>query len=140
MNFKTRPDEGFAEMRARMQRVLDEILKAKIEVRGGKRLWCGHSRPREERQRGDHAAHVRRIIRAVKPEMEEVLDVEYASGSSWIGDEKLSSAVEGPVGREESQLYRQEGGGQAWIDLTAIAAAVGRTVKDVERAAAEQKR
>ena len=141
LNFLVRRDEGFQGMRGRMQQVLDGVMSAGITLSSGKKLWCSHSRPREERLRGDHAALVRRTVRALRPEKEAELDIEYSSGSSWLQEFKLSSASVPPEGKEKCTMYVAEGQPNGpWIDVTSLAHCLGKTEKAVREAIGEQKR
>ena len=135
LNFKARGGEGYSDVRDRMQRVLDGIMASGTVLRSGKKMWCGHSRPREERARGDHAAHVRRVVRQVRPDQENSLEVEYSTGSSWIGERKLSSAVLPPDERAKAGVHRRGGAEQgAWMDVVALAEVLN-TKEDVVREA-----
>ena len=145
MQFRTRtPNEDFVAMRERMGKIVTGINQNNVLLRGGRRLWCSYSKTKVERDRGSHGALVRRTIRAVAPCQEEDLELEYATGSAWLGEFKLSSATLEPEEAREDELQRFDsitpGGPRPWINLTAISHAVSVDVNKVRQAVLEQVR
>ena len=120
MQFRVRsPHEDFQSMRERMQQIVGKISRSAITVKGGSKLWCGFSKSKADRDRGSHAALVRRTVRALDSLREPDLEVEYGSGSTWLGDFKFSSASLTPDGIERSRLLEFDplcpGGVHPWI-------------------------
>ena len=145
LQFRVRsPAEDFAGMRDRMGKVMTTVNQHNVILRGGKKMWCGYSKPKHERDRGAHGALLRRTVRALAPDQEELLEIEYATGSGWILDHKLSSAVMEPDDPGDREYLRFDalvpGGALPWFDVTALgeclsvsAAQVKQAVKDCTR-------
>ena len=147
LQFKIRsPQEDFAGMRDRMSRVVNAVNQGNITLRGGKKLWSGYSKPRHERERGAHGALLRRVLRCLDSTQEEFLEVEYATGSGWLHDSKLASAVTDPDnsvdGKHEFVRFDAltPGGVSPWIDATALARELKVDVGAVKDAIKEQQR
>ena len=126
MQFRIRsPQEDYHAMRERMQQIVGKISRTTFSVKGGSKLWCGFSKPKADRDRGSHAALVRRTVRALDHQREPELETEYGSGSTWLGDYKFSSASVTPDGIARTSLMEFDplvpGGVCPWIDVGAMA-------------------
>ena len=145
LQFKVRsPHEDFAGMRERMGKVMTAVNQSTVILRGGKKMWCGFSKPRHERDRGAHGALLRRTVRLLSPAQEEDLEVEYATGSGWIREYKLSSAIMEPEEPGDHEFMRFDpvmpGASLPWFDITALSeclqaepAAVRKAIEDSTR-------
>ena len=91
--FKPRSGESFQDMRERMQAVISAVSQSTVIVKKGGKLWSGYSKSKPERERGAHAALVRRVVRGLNAVKESDLEVEYGSGTAWMDEYKLASAV-----------------------------------------------
>ena len=53
LQFRVRsPAEDFAGMRDRMGKVMTTVNQHNVILRGGKKMWCGYSKPKHERDQG----------------------------------------------------------------------------------------
>ena len=126
MQFRIRsPHEDYQGMRDRMQMVSGGINRSTVIVKGGGKMWSGFSKPKPERDRGAHAALVRRCVRALDPAREGELEAEYGSGSTWLSDFKFSSGSTMAEGDDKTHLMELDplvpGGIHPWIDVGAMA-------------------
>ena len=126
MQFRIRsPQEDYQGMRDRMQMVSNGVNRSTVIVKGGGKMWSGFSKPKPERDRGAHAALVRRCIRSLDPARESELEAEYGTGSTWLSDFKFSSASVTANDTDPSHLVEFDplmpGGICPWIDVKAIA-------------------
>ena len=126
MQFRIRaPHEDYQGMRERMQQIVGKISRTTTIVKGGSKLWCGFSKSKADRDRGSHAALIRRTVRAIAPDREPDLETEYGSGSTWLGDFKFSSASVPADGLDRSKILEYDplcpGGPHPWVDLGAMA-------------------
>ena len=80
-------------MRERMQTIVAATNKATVLLKSCGKLWADYRKPRSKRERGAHAALVSRVVRGIDPSREQDLEAEYSSGTTWMGDAKLSSAA-----------------------------------------------
>ena len=144
MQFRTRSQEGFQGMRERMAHIMGTINRSTVIVRGGGKLWCGFSKSKQERDRGSHAALVRRVVRMLAPAAEAELECEYGTGSTWLSEYKFSSAAVHPDGVDKAGLMEFEpqvhGMVAPWIDVQAMARCLQVDAAAVRKAVDEQKR
>ena len=87
-----------------------------------KKIWCGYSKSPQQRKRSGHAAWLKRAIRAAAPEKENLLDIEFSSGTVSLGEHRLASAAlhPRPLTHEHLMTFRDLGV-HAWVcvDLAA---------------------
>ena len=65
-----------------MQVIIAAVSQSTVLVKGGAKLWSGYSKSRSERERGEHAALVRRVVRTLNAPREsdlEAVDTEIQS-------------------------------------------------------------
>ena len=73
--FRIRQGEGFPNAKARLHRVLNSIVKAKLKVpHGGKTFWAGVSKNPAERELSGHCSWVRNLRRSINVEHLDNLD------------------------------------------------------------------
>ena len=83
--FKLRDGEAHSAMRSRMAAIVSAIGSTEARIGSeGKRMFAAFSKPKHQRERGDHSAWVRRSIRAIKADQEQWLEVEYNTGGAWL--------------------------------------------------------
>ena len=144
MAFRVRDKEEFADMRARMNDVIQAVNRAKVVIQGGKRMWAAFSKRKEDREMGCHAALIRRVTRAIAPEQEDQLEPEYNTGSVWYGEYKFCSTsvpAEGILEEDLRYMDAQEGNPVVpWINVGAMARALKVTVKQVDVAIKAERR
>ena len=145
MEFKVRaPQEDYQGMRDRMQRILSTLNSKSYLLASGRKMWGAFSKTRPERDRGAHGALVRRTVRSLAADREEELEVEYGTGSAWLGDFKLASAVVEPDSGSQDVYVRFDalhpGGPLPWINATAVSQCLRVTTDEVKKKIEEQKR
>ena len=144
MQFRTRSQEGFQGMRESMAHIMGTINRSTVIVSGGGKLWCGFSKSKQERDRGSHAALIRRVVRSLAPAAEPDLECEYGTGSTWLSEFKFSSAVVQPDGINKASLIEFEpqvhGMVAPWIDVQAMAKCLAVDAAAVRKAVEEHKR
>ena len=133
MQFKIRHHEQFQGMRERMANIIGTVNRGSVALKNGGKLWCSFSKTKPERDRGSHAALVRRVIRQVAAHQEGDLEAEYGTGSTWWGEYKFSSAVEAAPVRSDGTIMEfdalQPGAVCPWIDIGAVAECFQVTTK-----------
>ena len=143
--FRLRSGESFQDMRERMQAIISAVSQSTVLVKGGGMLWAGYSKSRPERERGAHAALIRRVVRSLNATRETDLEVEYGSGTTWMDEFKLSSAAVPAEDVPQEQLITLDpqttGSIRPWIDAGAIAKCAGVGIDLVrEQVKAQQRR
>ena len=114
----TKPGESFDERRGRVQEVISKVRAANMHLGvradgGARRLWIAMSQPPEKRRRARLAAKVKRLFLTLGGD-KNLLEMEYSTGTAWIGGVKVCSATASrPGGADEV--------GPGWVDVTAIA-------------------
>ena len=123
-NFQQRSSEGLGDTRGRMLEIITAVNSAKALLTGGDRpLWCSFSRTPEERGKASLPGFTKKVVMAHKPQAKEDLDVEYASGMSWMDDAQLTGMGEGPT--TEGILKVDTRAGPGWVDLRSLASKAG---------------
>ena len=141
MSFKLRGNEGYYDMRDRMNSVIRAVNSSSTSLRGGSKLWAGFSKSKAERDRGSVAALTRRVIRYLSPDAEDQLETEYASGTAWLKDTKVCSAMPPADGVAQGDLFQGfdtlEG---AWIHVGELSKALHVSAGEVTKVIQELKR
>ena len=144
MQFKIRHHEQYQGMRERMASIIGGITRGVVQLKKGGKLWCSYSKTKQERDRGSHAALVRRVVRQVAAHQEGDLEAEYGSGSTWWGEFKFSSAVEAAPVRSDNTIMEfdalQHGAACPWIDVGAMSKCFQVPDKLIRDAVGEQRR
>ncbi|CAE7579342.1 RTase [Symbiodinium sp. CCMP2592] len=123
LGFSYRRGEGFSDVRQRMHKVLMGLSQAKPLTSHNKPMWCSYSKTRAERDVSSHAGWVKRSLAALSAEIAQALDVEYGTGTVWLGESMLASATRSPPdGVSEECFIREEHlVCRPWIDVQATA-------------------
>ena len=127
-----------------MQRIVEKVANSTTILKGGSKMWCGFSKPKAERDRGSHAALVRRAVRSLNPDRKGELEAEYGSGSTWLADYKFSSASVAPDGLDHAKLVEFDplvpGGVHPGSDVGAMSECLQMGLDDVREAIKAQRR
>ena len=120
-NFAQRPGETAHDTRQRMHKVVMAFAGGNTNV-GDRRIWCSFSRSPEERRRAGHASLVKKVVKEISEAHLDRLDVEYTSGTVWLEESRVASAVH-PMGADPAVDYyiidsKPE---RPWIDVTNLA-------------------
>ncbi|CAE7737318.1 unnamed protein product [Symbiodinium sp. CCMP2456] len=123
LNMPLRLHELESGRKARMHRVLLAINGANATTSSGKRLWCSYSKTKQERETGAHCAWVKRSLGAISDTLAAEVDVEYASGSVWMGESLVASVVRQPMNGAKSDEMLVDSAAETckpWVDLGAL--------------------
>ena len=119
-----RDAETPADCRERMLRILkalnDEAYSSD-SFPAGKKLWCSISRPKSERDRAAHASKLRRLLHSLGNGFVAQADTEYPTGSVWLGDSLIGSAVK-PRPTTPGSVVADGKLPGAWLDVGKVAA------------------
>ncbi|CAE7460434.1 pol [Symbiodinium sp. CCMP2456] len=107
-----------------------------VAIPHGKTLFATYSKTRAERAVAAHAAWVKRSLSTLGQDVASLLDVEYNTGTCWIGGSTVASATRpSEPGVHEKHLMRDENEGhKTWVDIEAIARETKHPHKDILRA------
>ena len=122
LNFPQRVGESDEDRRARMHEVVLTISQSKVLTSAGKKLWCSYSKSKQQRDISGHCSWVKRSLARLDERIIRELDVEYATGSVWLGDSLVASATR-PCNDGAKSDYTIVGRGSppAWVDLERLA-------------------
>ena len=113
-------------MLALIARINDPRISTQKLASGGT-LWATVSRPKADRGNGSHASKVRRLLRMVSADFDEV-DAVYDTGSVWHKD-LLVASVEKPRNGAHVRKGKLD---SSWVDLVALAKTTARPQEDLE--------
>ncbi|CAE7040418.1 unnamed protein product, partial [Symbiodinium sp. CCMP2456] len=123
LNMPLRLHEQESSRKARMHRVLLAVNGAEAVTSSGKRLWCSYSKSKQERETGAHCAWVKRSLGSVSDDLAAAVDVEYATGSVWMGDSLVASVSRQPNTGAKSHEMMVDSNAETckpWVDLGAF--------------------
>eukprot|EP00439_Symbiodinium_sp_Y106_P084709 s167_g26.t1 len=126
---KGRPFETEEAKRGHVQQAIQRVRNANVttgsnEAGGMRKLWIALSQSPERRKRAKLAGKVKRTILELGGEAR-LMEVEFATGSVWLGGTKGSSAT-------AEQPKSAEKAGAGWVDVTMLAKALKKPVKEVQ--------
>ena len=128
-----RDRETEQEARQRMTKVVQIVREARLQTQNlpdNSSVWAAISKPRAARQLASHAGKVRKCLYLLDINARNS-ECEYSTGSVWLNDTLLASAVKQPPKRD---TVLQGKLANSWVDAQAIAHAVPCAVKRVEDA------
>ena len=126
-----KPLETEEARRTRVQTAIQRVRNANMSLgqheQGGlRKLWIAISQSPERRRRAKLAGKVKRAILEMGGD-QRAMDVEFATGTVWMGAHKISSAT-----AEQPKDAQKAGAG--WIDLKLLAKAMRKPLPEVEEA------
>ncbi|CAE7726001.1 pol, partial [Symbiodinium sp. CCMP2456] len=137
-----RTGETDQERRSRMYRFVTSFSTAQVLSKFGGKLWCNFSKSQEERKIASHAAWIKRVVASVDPGMvEDKLDFEYKTGTTWGPDGMLASCTL-PVPPKHDLRFVWRDTTEAfkpWVDLGLLGSLLGKTSEQVQAALEEQR-
>ena len=93
-NFVIRDGENEYMVRKRMHEIILGLANGAVQIpNSGKRMFATYSKTRSERAVANHAGWIKRTMTSFGSQHAELLDVEYSTGSCWLGDSLVSSAT-----------------------------------------------
>ena len=131
--FSLRKNETMLELRARMRKVMLAVQLKKLPIEGtGSKLWCVFSKPRDAREKSGHCGAVRAAVYYFNRDRIDDIDADYTTGTCWIGNTMLSSAVS-QIPDESHKVHTVTSKAcKPWIDLTALAGELQSDLTEVE--------
>ena len=141
--FKIRENETEHLTRKRMHDIITSLATARVPIPPtGRKMFATYSKSRAERAVSNHAGWIKRAMGAIGQGVVDQLDVEYNTGTCWMGDSMVASASRPcPPGLAEAGLMRDEvEGNKTWIDLTAIARESRTPYQEIAKALEEARR
>ena len=127
---KLREGETEVDREQRMLALIARVNDPRVSVRklaSGGTLWATVSRPKTDRGNGSHASKVRRLLRMVAADFDEV-DAVYDTGSIWHKDVLVAS-----VDKPRNGAHVRKGKLDAsWVDLVALSKTTGKSQDDLE--------
>ncbi|CAE7294337.1 unnamed protein product [Symbiodinium sp. CCMP2592] len=134
LNMPLRLQESDAARKARMHKVLTTVNSADARTSAGKKLWCSYSKTRAERQMGGHCSWIKRSLGAISDDLAQSVDLEYSTGSAWLGESLIASVARQPgngANSHEMITIPSEDTGPQWVDLGALAKESGHPEPDL---------
>ena len=116
-----------------MHRLVQGIASAGITTSHGKRFWCSYSKTRAERDVASHASWVKRSLATKGPDLAARLDIEYSTGTVWMGEHTVASAKRPvpPNVDPASIIYDERLVVRPWVDVSALAMESGLTGEEI---------
>ena len=105
-------------------------------------MWAGFSKSKAQRDVSGHCSWLKRTLASFNQEVLQHLDLEYGSGSAWLGEHLVATAQRSPpvVTEETDVVWDERLVSRPWIWVGAIAKFTGITVVDLRAALLEFKR
>ena len=139
-NFGRRANEGDREVRQRMHRVVKAFAEMDSTVEG-KRLWCSYSRSPPERRRAAHASTLKKLVKEHFSGHLDRLDVEFSTGTCWLGDSTISSTADPlPDGRAVDYYVVQGKPEKPWFNVVLLLRELGVSTERVKQLLADAER
>ena len=108
--FKVRQDETEHLARKRMHEIITSLATNRVQIPPtGRKMFATYSKSRSERAISNHAGWVKRAMQSLGQGVVDLLDVEYNTGTCWMGTSIVASATRPtPPGAAEEGLWRDE--------------------------------
>ena len=118
LNFPLLPGESDDSRRRRMHEIVVAIGQAKVYTSSSKKLWCSYSKTRQQRDISGHCSWVKRALAHIDEGLIPEIDVEYSSGSVWMGESLIASSLKQPNdGAKSEKMMTGKGSPPGWVDL-----------------------
>ena len=106
-----------------MHKIILALTDAAIIIPQAKKLFATYSKTREEREIAGHASWVKRSVASIDTDLAGQVDIEYSTGTVWLGDSMIASATRPmvPGSDKDSMILPEEDDKRGWIDLKALA-------------------
>ena len=142
MNFPLKANETDEDRRNRMHEMVLSVSKANARTSAGKRLWCSYSRTKEQRDVSSHCGWLKRALGSIDADWARELDVEYATGSVWLGNSLVASSVREADAStpEDRMMWNTRGFTRAWVDIGKLALETNIAVDDLRMALNDTKK
>ena len=140
LNFPLKEGESEDDRRHRMHQVVLAVSESKVYTSAGRKLWCSYSKSKQQRDISSHCSWIKRALARIDEHLIRELDVEYSTGSVWMGESLIASATRTPNdGAKSDFMLLGKGSPPAWVDLERFSKE-SRKTSDALRAALEESR
>ena len=96
MNFPLQASETDDDRKSRMHQMVLAVSQGQVVTSAGKRLWCSYSRTKQQRDVSSHCGWIKRALGNLDAEWAREVDLEYSTGSAWLGNSLVGSATRDP--------------------------------------------
>ena len=140
MNFHLREGEDYGQLRRRMFVIISAFAGKEVLNSQGRKFWVSVSKSAAERRKGSHTAWIKRTLDHLGVDLQKAeVDLEYHSGSTWVGDAQVSGMEILPLNREG--LYVDERHpDNGWIDMRSLGQQLRKPVEEIEAAVRKMQR
>ena len=141
--FTVRPGESEYSTRRRMHNVIMALANNEVNLPGSqKKMFATYSKSRAERAVASHAGWLKRTVTTMGQEIASQLDVEYATGTCWLGSSMVGSATRPTEpGTDEQGMLREEHEGiKVWVDVKSLAKECRKSTQDIRRMLEDHRR
>ena len=141
--FRIRDNESEHLTRKRIHEVIVGLASSKVPIPPtGRRMFATYSKSKAERAVSNHAGWIKRAMLSLGQGVADLLDVEYNTGTCWMGQSLVGSATRPTEpGCDEKGLLREEvEGHKVWVDIGAIVRESKVDQKGVEKALEDARR
>ncbi|CAE7311616.1 unnamed protein product [Symbiodinium necroappetens] len=90
-NFSVREHEGDHDVRKRMHTIIVGLANSQVAIPQGRSMFATFSKTKGERAIAAHAGWVKRAISKLGQDILSTLDVEYSTGTCWMGDRQATT-------------------------------------------------
>eukprot|EP00439_Symbiodinium_sp_Y106_P020670 s1323_g2.t1 len=142
MNFPLQASETDDDRRSRMHQMVLALSQAQVVTSAGKRLWCSYSRTKQQRDVSSHCGWIKRALGNLDAEWAREVDLEYSTGSAWLGNSLVGSATRDPDADMPSEklLWHMKGSSKAWVAVGKLAKETKLAEDDIRMALEDTKR
>ena len=92
-----------------MHGIILELSQNQVVVPNGRNMFATYSKSRSERAIAGHAGWIKRAVSKIGQEALSLLDIEYNTGTVWMGTSTIASATRpSEAGTNEEHLLREE--------------------------------
>ena len=122
LRFEKREGETNEGVKDRMHQVLNGIIRGRVKIaHQDKPMWAGFSKTKQEREKAQHCGTIREVIRYFNPDALEVADFDYNTGTTWIGESMVGSAVDKiPPDEDAARMFYSNLPHKGWINVHAL--------------------
>ena len=108
------------------------IIKSQTKIAGSDRpMWAASSKSKETPATASHCSLVKKILTYFTPEKTSELDLDYNTGTAWLGQAKVGCVRSKPECTDHKIFQVISKPNQPWVDLTALAEAMQSDVEEV---------
>ena len=140
MNFHLREGEDHGQLKKRMFSIIKGIAGKDMLNSQERKFWVTVSKTPSERRKGSHTAWIKRTLDHLGVDQQRAeVDLEYHSGSAWVGDVQVSGA-DSPPPQREGLLVDERSPEKAWMEMKSLGKQLRVSFEEVEGAVLKMQR